>query len=230
MKTRKILERIVILLAILTVIAIGAFIAIYQQDHHEEPVVIEQPIQEEEVVEEFVTRNIELEAAFGIPITHAYIPYESPRRPKEIRAIKYITIHETDNRSTSATALGHSNFLLGDTNDITSWHYTVDDKEIYHHVPDNEVAYNAGDNRERDGGNINGIGIEMCVNLGGDYEKTLDNTAALTATLLHVYDLTVEDVRLHADFMDKICPHRLITEGRVDEFMEKVRTYYEQEE
>ena len=44
---------------------------------------------------------------------------------------------------------------------IVSWHYTVDDHEIYHHLPDDETAYHAGDGMEKNGGNMNGIGIEM---------------------------------------------------------------------
>ena len=36
---------------------------------------------------------------------------------------------------------------------------------IYHHLPDDETAYHAGDGMEKNGGNMNGIGIEMCVNL-----------------------------------------------------------------
>ena len=62
-----------------------------------------------------------------------------------------------------------------------------------------------------------------------DFEKTIDNTAHLTAKLLHTYQLSVEDVKMHADFMEKVCPHRLITEGRVEEFYDLVQTYYESE-
>ena len=73
---------------------------------------------------------------------------------------------------------------------------------------------------------MNGIGIEMCVNLTNDYEQTLRNTAMLAAELLVTYDLHAEDVRLHQDFMDKICPHRLISEGRVEMFYQMIRDDY----
>jgi N-acetylmuramoyl-L-alanine amidase CwlA len=66
----------------------------------------------------------------------------------------------------------------------------------------------------------------MCVNLTNDYEQTLRNTAALAANLLVTYDLQVDDVRLHRDFMDKICPHRLISEGRVEAFYQMIRDDY----
>lgn len=166
--------------------------------------------------------NNELGSAGGIEIIHAYIPWDSPRRPGEVREIRYITIHETDNRSRGSDAEAHSRYLLNDANDSTSWHYTVDDGHIYHHLPDNEIAWNAGDQRTKYGGNINGIGIEMCVNIDGNYDQTLRNTAALTAALLDNYGMTMDDVRFHSDFMHKVCPHRLITEGRTGEFLHMI--------
>ena len=234
MNTYSLLKKIAIGLAILAGIMLVSVLVIVQSEKKptpEESVITtsEEPQVEETYESEYVTRNYEMNEVGGIPIIHSYIPLDSPRRPGEIRAIKYITIHETDNRSTSATAKGHNAYLTSDYYDITSWHYTVDDTSIYHNLPDNEVAWNAGDDRIRDGGNINGIGIEMCVNLGIDFEKTIDNTARLTAKLLHTYQLSVEDVKMHADFMEKVCPHRLITEGRVEEFYDLVQTYYESE-
>ncbi len=170
--------------------------------------------------------NVEIPSAAGVPVIHNYVPWGSPRRPGEIREIHYITIHETDNRSSGADSAAHNSLLTNDTANSTGWHYTVDDHSIYHNLPDNEIAWNAGDNRTKLGGNINGIGIEMCVNLTNDYEQTLRNTAALAAKLLVTYHLHVEDVRLHQDFMDKICPHRLISEGRVEVFYQMIRDEY----
>lgn len=170
--------------------------------------------------------NTELYSAAGIEIAHRHIPWGSPRRPGEIREIKYITIHETDNRRTSAGASAHGSLLSENVSEITSWHYTVDDSEIIHHLPDNEIAWNAGDNRTKDGGNINGIGIEMCVNLSNDFEQTLRNTAELAAELLIAYDLDMNAVHFHEDFMVKECPHRLISEGRTEEFLEMIRDAY----
>ena len=170
--------------------------------------------------------NCEIDEAGGIPVTHNHVPWDSSRRPGEIREIHYLTIHETDNRSSGADSEAHNSLLTNDTSDITGWHYTVDDHSIYHNLPDNEIGWNAGDNRTELGGNMNGIGIEMCVNLSNDFEATLRNTAELAAKLLVTYDLKVEDVRLHADFMDKVCPHRLISEGRVEEFYQMIRDAY----
>lgn len=175
---------------------------------------------------DYWVNNSEITSAGGVPVIHSYVPWGSPRRPGEVREIRYLTIHETDNRSSGADSEAHNSLLLNDTTNSTGWHYTVDDHVIYHNLPDNEIGWNAGDNRTKLGGNVNGIGIEMCVNLTNDYEQTLRNTAALAAKLLVTYDLGVEDVRLHQDFMDKVCPHRLISEGRVEQFYQMIRDDY----
>lgn len=184
------------------------------------------PKNEEELA--YMTKNIEIKEVNGIAIQHEYIPRSSKRRPNEKREIMYITLHETDNRKQDANAKAHQSFLANNTSDVTSWHYTVDDHSIYHHIPDNEISWNAGDRSVIPGGNMNGIGIEMCVNVDNDYEATLKNTADLVAHLLYNYNLSLEDIKLHQDFMNKVCPHRLITEGRVDEFKKMVAHDFEQ--
>ena len=145
-------------------------------------------------------------------------------RIKTIRKIKYIVIHETGNRGRNANAASHNNYLHTEAdNQQKSWHYTVDDHEIYYHIPDNEIAFHAGDGLSKDGGNLNGIGIEMCVNPENDYELTLQNTAKLAAMLLEAYDLDIRDVKKHEDFSGKNCPEILLKEGRWDEFVEMVK-------
>lgn len=158
-----------------------------------------------------------------IPVISQFLPEGSASRPGVKRDIKYIVIHETDNFSAGADAAAHNKFLLtnADTQEL-SWHYTVDDHEIYHNLPDDEAAYHASDHLEKNGGNLNGIGIELCVNEDGDYEQTLRNGELLTATLLREYGLSVKDVKKHQDFSGKVCPARLIENGRWDEFLDRV--------
>lgn len=163
-----------------------------------------------------------------IPVIEDYIEEGAAARTGIKREIKYIVIHETDNNDTGANAAAHNVYIKqnGATNAL-SWHYTVDQSEIYHHLPDDEAAYHAGDHLDKDGGNLNGIGIEMCVNADNDYEKTLDNAAALCAKLMLSYELTPKALRKHEDFSGKVCPATLIKEGRWEEFEEKVQTAYD---
>lgn len=166
----------------------------------------------------WATFDANLQSIGEIPVITDLLEIGSNRRPAIEREIRWIVIHETDNREPSAGAYNHDLFLHSDDSQVNSWHYTVDDSEIYHHLPDNEVGWHAGDKKTENGGNMTGIGIEMCVNQGSDYEKTLENTAKLVATLMVSYNLTMDEVKFHQDFTGKICPHRLITEGRVKEF------------
>lgn len=159
----------------------------------------------------------------GIPVVQALIDEGTPGRPGTKKKIEYIVIHETGNTGTNANAASHASYLKEQAaKEPLSWHYTVDDSEIYHHVPDNEIAFHAGDKLKEDGGNLNGIGIEMCVNPENDYEKTLENTAALTAHLLKAYHLSIDDVKKHQDFSGKNCPERLIESDRWEEFLAMV--------
>ena len=164
----------------------------------------------------------------GIPLFTAYIPEDSPGRPGVLRTVESITIHETANTSEGADAEAHSDYL-STTSDEVSWHYTVDDHEIYHHLPDDEPGYHAGDRMDEDGGNMNGIGIEMCVNSDGNYEQTLINTEKLCARLLIEYDLNPSKaLKKHQDFSGKICPSTLINSGRWDEFCSAVTAKYKE--
>ncbi|MCI6326734.1 MAG: N-acetylmuramoyl-L-alanine amidase [Clostridiales bacterium] len=167
------------------------------------------------------------EQIVGIPVHTKYIPQDSQARSGRTRAIHYIVIHETDNTGAHATAKAHSAYLQENCwKEQKSWHYTVDDHEIWHHLPDNEVGYHAGDSSWKEGGNRNGIGIELCVNQGGNFEQTMRNAAQLTAYLLLQYHLTIDDVKKHQDFSGKICPSTIIETNRWQDFLNMVQEDY----
>lgn len=92
----------------------------------------------------------------GYPGHDRFYPGGQPRPAGGLREIKYLVIHETDNFSAGADASAHNSFIHQNANaeeGIVSWHYTVDDHEIYHHLPDSEPGYHAGDRMDEDGGN-----------------------------------------------------------------------------
>lgn len=164
----------------------------------------------------------------GVPVHTVLIDEDTEGRPGIKRQIRYIVIHETANPSVTATAAAHSNFLTSGNSGVTSWHYTVDDTEIYHHVPDDEVAWHAGDAGNLWGGNMKGIGIELCVNEGGDFSATCTNAAKLTAWLLYTYDLDIDAVVQHHDCSGKNCPQILRESGNYDAFIAEVELYLDQ--
>lgn len=157
----------------------------------------------------------------GVPVHTQWIEEGSGGRPGTLRKIEYIVIHETANSAEGANAAAHARYLSEGGDGSTSWHYTVDDRQIYHHVPDNEVAWHAGD---RDG-NQHGVGVELCVNEDGDFDKTFDNAAKLTAYLLKHYDLEVMDVKQHHDCSGKDCPQHIRETNRWVEFLDAVKGY-----
>jgi N-acetylmuramoyl-L-alanine amidase CwlA len=166
----------------------------------------------------------------SIPVITDFVPKDTMERPGQERKIKFIVIHETGNPGRNANAASHNNYLHKEAdNQQKSWHYTVDDHEIYYHIPDNEIAFHAGDGLSPDGGNLNGIGIEMCINPENDYEQTLKNTAELAAMLIKAYDLGPESLKKHEDFSGKHCPDILLREGRWDEFADMVNEDLKQE-
>lgn len=151
-------------------------------------------------------------------------------RPGEVHSKKWIVIHETGNSSKGADAHNHSVYLknLAAANTTyVSWHYTVDDHEIYHHIPDNEIAWHAGDGRNSDGGNVSGIAMEICVNSDGDFNKAMDNAAWLTAKLLKENNLPLSAVKQHHDFAPngKNCPQTIRDKGLWNTFLNKVNNY-----
>lgn len=161
------------------------------------------------------------EEVYGVKVHTQLIEEQTKARPGTKRKIKYIVIHETDNFTKGTGAKNHAEFLSNNNNKSTSWHYTVDDKEIYHHIPDNEVANHAA---TKDG-NLYGIGVELCVNEDGNFEKTFDNACKLVAYLTKEYKLSIKDIKTHHDFSGKDCPHSILQNNRMGEFIKKVKQY-----
>ncbi|MBQ7699824.1 MAG: N-acetylmuramoyl-L-alanine amidase [Clostridia bacterium] len=161
------------------------------------------------------------------------IPEGRYNRPGGNYKVKYIVIHNTGNFSTGADANSHRSYVKEDGCKV-SWHYTVDDKRIYKHLPEEERAWHAGDGREGKG-NTYGIGIEMCVNhetLGTKnpteyFYKTMDNTAQLVAELLYKYDLSIKAVKQHWHFSGKNCPQVIRENDLWEPFLENIQQRYD---
>lgn len=181
------------------------------------------------------TNPIEMNNSKGVGkvnIIEDIIPQKGGKvRPGDVRQKKWVVIHETGNSSKGADAKNHSTYLknLAKANTTyVSWHYTVDDHEIYHHIPDNEIAYHASDGRVEGGGNMASIGIEICVNSDGNFDKARDNAAWLTAKLLKENNLTISAVKQHHDFAPdgKNCPQTIRDKGLWNNFLQAVQKYY----
>ena len=146
-------------------------------------------------------------------VIEGLIPKGSITRPGTKNSCSYITIHDTGNNTAGANARAHANYIKN-VKEKTSWHYTVDDTEIYRHIPDNEKSYHTSDKAA----NESSIAIELCVNEDGDFEKTVENAAWLCRELSQKYNVPRGNIRRHYDWTGKNCPETLIKSGW-DEFL-----------
>lgn len=140
---------------------------------------------------------------------------------------QWIVIHETANKSKGAGAKNHAKYLHNlakADSTYLSWHYTVDDKDIIQHIPDDEIAWHAGDGNKPDGGNYAGIGIEICINPESDFEVAKQKAAELVAHLLAKHNLPISAVKQHYDFSGKNCPATIRSKGQWDSFIAMVDT------
>lgn len=119
----------------------------------------------------------------------------------------YITIHETGNINKGANAQSHANLQSKGNSRLASWHYQVDDKEIIQSFLDNVRCLHAGDGQGK--GNMESIGIEICVNSDGNFKNAVKNAAELVKYLMKKHDIGISNVVQHSRWSGKDCPHNL---------------------
>lgn len=124
--------------------------------------------------------------------------------PDVLMVNNFITIHNTGN--IGAPAKNNHNYMKNCNKNgerTASWHFTVDDKEIYQAAPANMRCYHAGTSR----GNNTSIGIEICMfNDKERQRKAYLNAIELVKILLKYYNLSVDKVRQHNAWTGKDCP------------------------
>lgn len=121
---------------------------------------------------------------------------------------KYIVIHTTGNSRAGANARAHFEYwnqgYCGQSAD-----FVVDDKEI---IALNDYTkyytWHCGDGKGQYGiTNANSIGVEICVNQDGDFQKALDNAVVLVRDLIG--RTGIHNVVRHYDASRKVCPAEL---------------------
>ncbi len=89
-----------------------------------------------------------------LKITENVASLNNENRPGIVKEKKLITIHDTGDADEYKDALYWStavyNELNGDSKYAASFQYVLDNKAIYHNIPDNEVAWHAGDSTKFD--------------------------------------------------------------------------------
>ena len=108
---------------------------------------------------------------FGDNTITEYIAPLGKNRPGTIKeSTEYVTVHDTASSATEANAERHAGYVY-EGGGGTSWHYSVGNDGIYHQIPDNEVAYHAGDGLDVTYGLIK---TNVMVEAGETVEITID--------------------------------------------------------
>ncbi|MCL2751665.1 MAG: N-acetylmuramoyl-L-alanine amidase [Firmicutes bacterium] len=142
-------------------------------------------------------------------IIQDFIPVGRRNRPRRANKKLAVTVHDTGNTAVGAGAAAHARYIKGDdaASRPASWHYTVDDKVIYQHLPEDEDAFHAGDGGGD--GNRHSIGIEICVNADGNTAQAYENTVWLIADIMRRNKIAIGNVVQHNRWSGKNCPHML---------------------
>ncbi|QRG65231.1 N-acetylmuramoyl-L-alanine amidase [Brevibacillus choshinensis] len=136
-----------------------------------------------------------------------------------------LVIHWTANEGKGADAVANRNYFDRPTTEASA-HYCVDDKQIVRCLPENEMGYHVGaklyktDALKRLSSYPNNctIGIEMCVNKDGDFQKMYQTTLELATDILKRYGWGVDHLWRHYDITGKNCPAYFVTDSFAERF------------
>lgn len=133
---------------------------------------------------------------------------------------KAIVIHWTANSDKGADAVANRNYF-NNSGVAVSTHYIVDDRQVVQCLPENEMAYHVGAKQYKPRAlellssypNNCTIGIEMCVNKDGNFQKTYEFTVSLVSEILQRYGWQVDRLWRHYDITGRHCPGFFVDDG-----------------
>jgi len=144
-----------------------------------------------------------------VQIKRDILPQNAPNVPGRTMTPRYITVHNTANTSAGANAEMHARYQHnGSGGRQVSWHYTVDDTEIWQTLEDYQQGWHAGDGSGS--GNTQSIGIEICENSDGNFEQAVANAQWLINNLMNTHNISLSNVVTHQHWSGKNCPRKLL--------------------
>lgn len=136
---------------------------------------------------------------------------------------QYIVFHETDNESRGADAMANRNYFANHEEAQASTHFVVDDHQIVQCAELDWRCWHVGDNSGYSNiTNSNSVGIEICVNADGDYNKALENAIDLGKYLMGALGLGIDRVVMHNTASGKHCPRRILDNGTWNWFKSRI--------
>lgn len=121
---------------------------------------------------------------------------------------EYITVHQTGNTAVGADAQMHANLQSNGNPRLASWHYQVDDDEAIQSFQHTSKCYHAGDGYNGTGNN-HSIGVEICINADGNYNKAVQNGAELVKQIMEQENIPLSNVHQHNYWDGKNCPAQI---------------------
>ncbi len=154
-----------------------------------------------------------------------YLDKGAKGRPGTRITPKGLVIHWTANQSRGAKAMNNRGYF-NNSGVASSAHYVVDDGRTVQCLPENEMAYHVGAKTYKKAAlqrlsaypNNCTIGIEMCVDEGGDFRRTYQNTVELAADILKRYGWTINQLWRHYDITGKDCPRFFVNDATAQQY------------
>jgi N-acetylmuramoyl-L-alanine amidase len=144
----------------------------------------------------------------GGAVVHSAILPKGKVTPNETMKPTHITIHNT--ASPDAPAKNFKSYIntLNKTGEReASWHFSVDDKEIYQFIDTSKVAWHTGTSK----GNHCSIGIEICEFKDSKRYKAGEDVAiALVIYLMKELNIPLSNVVTHESWSGKHCPRVIL--------------------
>lgn len=139
-----------------------------------------------------------------INIEKKQIAYNHTKRTGKI---KYIVIHDTQNKSKGADSDAHFSYFNGGNRNSSADFFVDSEKILQINDYTKYCTWQVGDGKGKYGiTNQNSVGIEICVNSDGDYDKAFLNAVELTKYLMKELGISAERVIRHYDASKKLCP------------------------
>ena len=158
----------------------------------------------------------------GLEVHHMILPTNHKKVGYEMSKPTYIVVHNTAN---TAPAINEVKYLNSSSNtSYTSFHFAVDDVNVYQAVNMKYNAWHAGENTM----NKQSIGVEIAKSMITDTtikDKAINNGAKLVAMLMKEYNIPIERVITHQDVTGKHCPHDILDRYGYDNFLNLVKSY-----
>lgn len=131
-------------------------------------------------------------------------------RSKRAGKICYIVIHDTGNRKKGANADAHFNYFNGGNKNASADFFVDDTKVLQVNDYTKYQTWHVGDGKGKYGiTNSNSIGIEICINSDGDYDKAFVRGVELTKHLMGELNIPPDRVVRHYDASRKNCPQSM---------------------